>query len=573
MKNKFKEMFALTERGAGDLVKASFTSFLLYMINMTPAILLMTFIDQLLLGNEKAPHFYLIFSAFILLMMFLILNFDYDALYNATYRESANLRVDIAETLSRLPLSYFSKHDLSDLSQTVMQDVEAIEHAMSHSMGKTAGFFLFFPIISVMLLIGNIKLGLALILPVLLNILLIFLSKKFQVSMFNRYHNRLRENSESFQEAIEMQHEIISFGLTQKWKKELYEKMDESEILHIKSELAAVIPSFGAGLMLYLSIASVIVVGSFMYANQEIGVLYLLGYLLASMKIKEAVDGISNTVTELYYLDSKVRRIKEMRKTEIQKGEEVQIDRFDIELSEVSFGYNEEHQVLKKVSFCANQGEVTALVGMSGCGKTSILRLVSRLYDYDEGKITIAGKDLKEISTRSLFDNISIVFQDVSLFNSSVMENIRIGREDASVEEIKEAARLANCEDFINRLPQGYDTIIGENGTSLSGGERQRLSIARAFLKNSPIILLDEISASLDVDNEQKIQESLNKLTKDKTVLIISHRLKSIENVDKIVVIDKGEVQAQGKHEDLLKTSGIYAKLIENSKLAEEFKY
>lgn len=573
MKNKFKEMFALTERGASDLVKASFTSFLLYMINMTPAILLMIFIDQLLLGNEKSQHFYLIFSAFILLMMFLILNFDYEALYNATYRESANLRIDIAEILSKLPLSYFSKRDLSDLSQTVMQDVEAIEHAMSHSMGKTAGFFLFFPIISIILLIGNVKLGLAIILPVLLNILLIFLSKKFQVSMFNRYHNRLRENSESFQEAIEMQHEIISFGLSQKWKEELYKKMEESEKLHIKSELAAVIPSFGAGLMLYLSIASVIIVGSFMYANQEIGILYLLGYLLASMKIKEAVDGISNTVTELYYLDSKVRRIKEMRNTKIQEGEEIQIHQFGIELQEVSFGYNDDHQVLKKVSFCAEQGEVTALVGMSGCGKTSILRLVSRLYDYDRGKISISGKDLKEISTRTLFDNISIVFQDVTLFNASVLDNIRIGRENATTEEIKEASRLANCDDFINRLPQGYDTIIGENGASLSGGERQRLSIARAFLKNSPIILLDEISASLDVDNEQKIQQSLNQLTKNKTVLIISHRLKSIENADKIVVIHEGEVEAQGRHEELLQTSKTYSKLVENSKLAEEFKY
>ena len=246
---------------------------------------------------------------------------------------------------------------------------------------------------------------------------------------------------------------------------------------------------------------------------------------------------------------------------------------YDIELKNVSFTYNDDTKVLKDISFTANQNEVTALVGMSGCGKTSILRLISRLYDYDGGKITIGGVDIKDISTKSLFKKISIVFQDVTLFNTSIKENIRIGNKKATDKEVKEAARLANCEEFINRLPNGYDTVIGENGATLSGGERQRISIARAFLKNAPIIILDEIAASLDVDNEKKIQESLNELTKNKTVIIISHRLKSIENVDKIVVIDNGEVEAFGNHKELISISKTYNNLVEKAKLAEVFKY
>lgn len=246
---------------------------------------------------------------------------------------------------------------------------------------------------------------------------------------------------------------------------------------------------------------------------------------------------------------------------------------FDIVFENVAFSYDEGNKVLKEISFTAKQGEVTAIVGPSGSGKTSILRLILRLYDYDKGRILIDGKDIKNISTDSLFKKTSIVFQDVTLFNSSILENIRIGKKDASDEEVIKAATLANCMDFINKLPNGLDTVIGENGAELSGGERQRLSIARAFLKDAPILILDEISASLDVDNEKKIQESLNKLIKDKTVIIISHRLKSIENVDKIIVVKNGYVESQGSHKELIEKSKLYKNLLEKTKLAEEFIY
>ena len=305
----------------------------------------------------------------------------------------------------------------------------------------------------------------------------------------------------------------------------------------------------------------------------EINILYFLGYVLASIKVRESVEAVSMNVAELYYLDSMVKRIREVRETKIQQGKDQTISSYDIEFDQVSFSYDKDTEVLKNISFTAKQNEVTALVGVSGCGKTSILRLMSRLYDYDGGSIRIGGLDIKEISTKSLFEKIAIVFQDVTLFNASVLENIRIGKKTATDEEVVQAARLANCEEFIRRLPDGYKTMIGENGATLSGGERQRLSIARAFLKDSPIIILDEIAASLDVENEKKIQDSLNRLILDKTVIIISHRLKSVENADKIVVIDCGRVEASGTHLELLKTSPTYNNLVEKAKLTEEFQY
>lgn len=573
MKIWFKKHFALTDRGAKDLAKASISSFFVYIINLFPAMFLMFFLNELILDHVNSEPLYILISAGGLTLMYLLLRIEYDALYNATYRESANLRTEIADILTKLPLSYFSKHDLSDLAQTIMADVAALEHAMSHAMAKTVGFVLFFPLVSILLLIGNVKLGLAVILPILLSFSLIALSKKLQLSANLKYYKKLRDNSESFQEAIENQQEIKSFGLTDTFKKNLYKKMDESEKIHLKTELIAAVPLLLSGLIVQLAFAIVILVGVKMVQLSEINLLYLIGYILASMKIKEGVDGVSQNLAELYYLDSMIKRIGEIRETKVQEGKEQVISNYNIKLENVSFSYNKDTTVLKNVSFTARQNEVTALVGMSGCGKTSILRLISRLYDCDGGKIEIGGIDIKDISTKSLFEKISIVFQDVTLFNTSVMENIRIGNKEATDEEVKEAARLANCEEFINKLPDGYNTAIGENGATLSGGERQRLSIARAFLKDAPIILLDEIAASLDVDNEKKIQDSLNKLIRNKTVIIISHRLKSIENVDKIVVIDNGEVDAFGTHRELIASSRIYNNLVGKAKLAEAFKY
>lgn len=573
MKEFYKKRFALTDKGAKNLTKATLSSFLVYCITMLPAILLMIFAQEVLENIDKSKGFYLAFSVLTLIAMYILLSIEYDKLYSTTYQESADLRVRTAENLSKLPLSYFSKHDISDLSQTIMADIEGIEHAMSHAIPKVGGMALFFPLISIMMLVGNVKMGLAVIIPTILSFIFIPLSKKHSVKGEKRYYDALRENSESFQENIEMQMEIKAYGLSEEMKEKLYEKMDKSEKVHLKTEIGLILTMSISSIFSFISLAVVILVGVNLIINKEISPLYLIGYLLAAMKIKDSLDASKEGMMEIFYLTPKIERLKEIQNQELQEGEDYNLKKFDIDLKDVEFAYKKDAKVLKGINFKAKQGEVTALVGASGCGKTTILKLISRLYDYDEGQILIDGKDIKEISTESLFDKVSIVFQDVVLFNQSIMENIRIGKQNASDEEVKRAAELANCTDFIEKMDKGFDTVIGENGAELSGGERQRLSIARAFLKDAPILILDEIAASLDVDNEKKIQESLSNLIKDKTVVIISHRMKSIENADKIVVLENGRVESQGNHEELLQKSKVYKNLIVKTKMAEEFIY
>ena len=573
MKNYFKKRYALSDQGAKNLTKATLYCTLTYFANLAPVFILMAMFDQLILGNVHATWQYICMAVVTLLLMYVLLSKEYVSLYNATYKESAKLRTDIAENLADLPLAYFSKHDLSDLSQTIMADVNSIEHAMSHSIPKVVGMWIFFPIIGLMMIIGNWKLGLATIIPTLVSFVVIPMSRKKEISANSKYYSVLRENSELFQETIELQQEISSFNQSKNVKESLYKKMEESEKIHLKVELLAMVLTAISTLFAYISVAVVILVGIELLLRGEISLLYLIGYIIAAIKVKELFDISKEGILEMYYIEPAVKRIKEIKNAVLQEGKDTKLSSFDIEFKNVSFAYDEDTQVLKDVSFTAKQGEVTALVGASGSGKTSILRLVSRLYDYDGGSILIDGKDIKDISTESLFKDVSIVFQDVTLFNTSVMENIRLGRESASDEEVRKAAKLANCMDFIDKLPEGFDTPIGENGAELSGGERQRLSIARAFLKDAPILILDEISASLDVDNEKKIQESLNKLIENKTVIIISHRLKSIENVNKIVVIDDGIVETVGTHDELMNQSKVYKNLIQKTKLAEEFNY
>lgn len=573
MKNYYKKRYALSEQGAKNLTKATIYCFLTYCINLGPMMILMGLINQLVLGNVSSTLQYIVMAILTLVFMYILLSEEYVSLYNSTYKESANLRKGIAENLAQLPLAYFSKHDLSDLSQTIMSDVERVEHSMSHSIPKVVAMWLFFPLMGLIMLIGNWKLGLAAIIPTLLSFMINPLAKQKEVSEYSRYFNVLRDNSELFQETIELQQEISSFNQADKVKKNLYKKMEESERIHLKVE---VLPMLAVGIsssLSYISLAVVLAVGIQLLIHNEISLLYLIGYLIGAIKVKELFDVSREGMTEMSYIEPAIVRIKEIKNAVLQEGEDTDLSSYDIEFKNVSFAYNEDAKVLKDVSFTAKQGEVTALVGISGSGKTSVLRLISRLYDYDTGSILIDGKDIKNISTESLFKNVSIVFQDVTLFNTSIMENIRLGRESATDEEVKEAARLANCMDFIEKLPDGFNTLIGENGAELSGGERQRISIARAFLKDAPVLILDEISASLDVDNEKKIQDSLNKLIKDKTVIIISHRLKSIENVNKIVVIDEGVVETSGNHDELIKDSKVYKNLIEKTKLAEAFNY
>lgn len=567
-----KRMFQLTDKGTAGIVKASIASFFSYCSLMIPMILLMFFIQNTIEGKENNITFFIAGVIIMLLVMYVLMSIEYDCLYNETYKESANIRIEIAEILKTLPLSFFSKHDVSDLSQTIMKDVATIEHAISHAIPKVIGLIVYLILIVTMLLISNFKLGLCILIPIVFSTGFLLISKKMQVNGNKKYYNVMRGISEDFQESIELQQEIKSYGQVDKITKKIYEDIDHSEKIHIKAEGKMVLPLSISTNIQNLALGTTILFGTALYLKGEASLLYLIGYILCASKIIDAVNGMLANFAEIMYLDGNLQRIRELRSTETQAGEAKKLNNFDIEFKNVEFGYGE-NKVINNISFVAKQGEVTALVGPSGCGKTTVLRLMSRLYDYDKGKIIIDGNDIKDIETESLFENISIVFQEVTLFNTSILENIRFGNKNASDEQVKEAARLANCEEFIEKLPEKYDTLIGENGSKLSGGERQRISIARAFLKNAPIILLDEISASLDVENEMKIQESLNKLIKNKTVLIISHRMKSIENANKIIVMENGKIESQGNHNELLEKSKVYNTMVKNSNLAENYSY
>lgn len=573
MKNYLKNHFGLTDKGAeGALVAIRYSS-LKNLSYMLPMFLLMYVMQGLLNLGDFSPSISVIAYVIIALLMIFVINRDYITTYNETYKESANLRIEISEIIKDLPLSFYSSRDLTDLSQTIMKDVEAIEHALSHAVPGFYGFIINLFIISILLLIGNLKLGLAVIIPIYISAILNLLSSKMQKKGVRSYYKEQRKSSKMFQELIDLSTEIKSYNLTEEKEKNGIDFVRSLEKNHIKSELGQVIPIVSATVVANLSLALAIYVGLNSLIDGEINILYFAGYLFASARLIDGVAAFNQFYGELMYIDSPVEKIKALRNEKIQRGDRADLRSFDIKGDRVSFSYLDDKKVIDNISFKTLQGKTTALVGPSGCGKSTLIKLVARLYDYDSGKITIDGKEIKNIGTKDLFKHISMVFQDVTLFNGSVMENIRLGRSSASDEEVLEAARLANCDDFVKKLPRGYETEIGENGSNLSGGERQRISIARAFLKDAEIILLDEIAASLDVENEKYIQESLNKLTKNKTVIIISHRMKSIENVDQIIVMKDGKIEDFGRHDELLKRSKTYKKMIESSKKSEEFVY
>ena len=573
IKTYLKRAFQLSDSGVKGLAKSIWSFFLYYVSFVPPMICVFLFADRLLNGNSGKPVVYLLFMLAATLVMYLVINYNYKTTYDETYQESANLRIDLAEQLSKLPLSYFSKHNLSDLAQTIMADVASIEHAFANAVANSIGFAIYFLVISVALLIMNWKLGLCVLLPVLTSASVLFLTKKLQVRDVNKHYDKLRDISESFQNAIELNQEIKSYGLKEKVEAQMDQQLDESENLQWKAQITQTIPVTIGQTLSILPIGITATVGLSMLASGQVSILILLGYIIMAAKLSGAMGGVLLYLTEIFYLDARIARIGEIKNHELQGGEKAVLSDFNVEIKDVCFSYQKDTQVIRHASFTAEQGQVTALVGPSGCGKTTMLKLISRLYDADSGTVQIGGTDIREIHTDSLFKYVSIVFQEVILFNTSIMENIRLGRLDASDEEVIRAAKLAGCNEFVSRLPDTYQTIIGENGAKISGGERQRLSIARAILKDAPIIILDEIAASLDVETEVQIQTGLNHLIQGKTVIVISHRLKSIENADKIVVMKAGMVEACGKHAHLLKQSPTYRKMIEKSNLAEKFNY
>lgn len=566
------EKYGMTELGAKHLSKSIFSHTLVNLSKILPPTVGFLFLFQYLgssAGLSSPPQLtlpmYLVMIGLMIFVMFTIARWDYVNLYENVYSESARTRVDIANRLKKLPLSYFGKRDLSDISATIMSDIELFETIFSHAVPQLYSTSVSTLILASMILASNWKLGLAVLWVIPFSFLIFKFSKSRQEKAFARSLDAVRAVYDDVQEKADKIREIKAYNLEKQSMAEFTQKMDALQQEKLKTELAS---SVGVGLstvFLKLGIVSVAVLGASMLIKGEINILYYIAYLMLSMSIYIPIEAILGMFSMLLMMDTVVTRMKEIRTMPIQEGStDVSIDKFDIDFENVRFGY-EDVDVINGVSFTAKQGEVTALIGPSGSGKTTLTKLAARFWDINGGKILLGGKDISQIDPETLLRNFAIVFQDVVLFNASIKDNIKVGKRDASDEEVLQVAKIAGCDEFIERMPEGIDSLIGENGERLSGGERQRISIARAILKDAPIILMDEATASLDVENESLIQEGLSELTRNKTVIVIAHRMRTIRGADKIVLLNQGRIEAMGTHDSLMEESDLYRKMLENS--------
>ena len=562
----------MSEQGAKNLQKSIFSHTILNLTKMFPPTIGFVFLFQYLGGLEGIPApaeltlvDYIVIILVMLLVMFFVARWDYVRLYDNVYNESANSRIDIANRLKKLPLSYFGKRDVSDLSATMMSDLNLYEQIFSHSVPHIYATSISTVIISVMILDYNWQLGLAALWVIPVSLLLFSLSKKKQRNDVNAYVKTSRDVLDGLQEQIDQIQEIKSYNLEERTLNEFYHKMDGNTRNKVKMELSAGIATALAGMLMKLGIVSVAIVGANMLIAGQINILVYIAYLILTASIYVPIEGILSFMAMIVTLDGVVARIKEIKTMPIQEGKQEMNPRdYSIDFKDVVFGY-EDYTVINGVSFTAKQGEVTALIGASGSGKTTLTKLAARFWDIQQGKILLGGEDISQIDPETLLKNYAIVFQDVVLFNASIKDNIRIGKKGATDEEVTRVAKIARCDEFIDRMPDGIDTVIGENGERLSGGERQRISIARALLKDAPIILMDEATASLDVENESLIQEALSELIKEKTVIVIAHRMRTIRGADKIVLLHQGKIEAMGTDAELQVQSATYRKMLEKS--------
>lgn len=557
--------FALSRQGAVDLIKGCIACALQDISFMFPVGLLYYFVIDTMNGNINGNRiaFYVFGALACLLLIFIVTWFQYNATYLATYVESGVRRISLAEQLRKIPLSFFGKKDLADLTNSIMGDCATLEMAFSHYVPALAGSIISTTLIAINLFIIDFRMALAAVwvLPIAFTITLF--SARIQ-EYFNRKSVAANVALESgVQECIESLQDLKSNNAEKSYLKGLDKKIDYVEKRHIITELGTALFVVSSTLILKFGIATVALVGSTLLIRGEIDIPLFFMFLLVASRLYAPLEGALQNLAAVISTKTNIDRMNEILDQPIQTGESrLTNEGYDIVFDHVGFAYNTGETVLKDVSFTAKQGEVTALVGPSGGGKTTVSRLASRFWDINKGKITVGGMDISKIDPETLLSLYSIVFQDVTLFNNTIMENIRIGRKDATDEEVIAAARLANCEEFAEKLPDGYNSMIGENGCELSGGERQRISIARAFLKNSPIILLDEATASLDVENETLIQAALSRLIKYKTVLVIAHRMRTVSGADKVVVLSNGFVAEQGTPEKLMNTGKIYPHMV-----------
>lgn len=557
---------ASSKQGAKGIIKGIISCAFQNMAFMLPTTLLYFLVADMLSGGVTGGRitFYVVGCVICFALIFLTTWFQYNNTYFTTYEESGKRRLGLAERLRKLPLSFFGKRDLADLTSTIMSDCEVIEKSTSHFIPGLFGSLISTVIISAGLFAFDWRMALAALWVIPVSVLIVILSYKVQDKALVKFMAAKMSCADGIQEYIETVRDLKANNAEENYLSGLKNKIKGVEKSNIKAELTTAVFVTGAGMVLKLGIASVALVGSALLVNGTLGVLTFFMFLLVASRLYDPMQAALQNLAAIIAMRTNVARMNEILEYPVQTGSDTLTnDGHDIVFDHVGFAYNDGEVVLKDVSFTAKQGEVTALVGPSGGGKTTVSRLAARFWDIRKGKITVGGMDVAEIDPEKLMSLYSIVFQDVTLFDNTIMENIRLGKKGATDEEVMAAARLANVDEFAEKLPEKWNTNIGENGCELSGGERQRISIARAFLKDAPIILLDEATASLDVENETMIQTALSRLIRDKTVLIIAHRMRTVAGADKIVVLADGVVAEQGKPSELYNKNGIYARMVD----------
>ncbi len=566
MIERLKHRYALSDKGTRDMIKAFIAVTLANLVLMLPVGLLYWLSSYLLDGSVPNDKLGLFIAGIIVVFVLIAVTtrFQYRATFLATYVESGVRRRALAEKLRRLPLSFFGKKDVSDLTNTIMSDCALIETASSHWIPELIGSMISTTIIVICLLFFNWEMALAAIWVMPVAFVIVLTSRRGLKNTQKKTLEYKLACQDGIQEGLETLRDLRSNNMTESFMKGLNSKIRNVEKNAITLEFKNAAYVCSAQMILKFGIGTVALIGSMLLIKGEINVITFFMFLLVVTRMYEPLQIALQNLSAIISLNTTCERMDEILSHDEQTGRQTLTNKgYDIEFKNVAFSYDDkadgnDDKVLSDVSFVAKQGEVTALIGPSGGGKTTVSRLAARFWDCRSGKITVGGMNVSEIDPEKLLSLYSIVFQDVTLFNNTVMENIRIGRKDATDEEVMEAARLANCVEFVEKLPDKWNTMIGENGSELSGGERQRISIARAFLKDTPIILMDEATASLDVDNESVIQESISRLIKDKTVLIIAHRMRTVAGVDKIVVLKNGIVAEQGTPDELRRQDGVY---------------
>lgn len=559
--------FALSREGAKGFIWAVVACVVQDLAFMLPVSLLYFLVNDFIGGDPiSTAHYYLYGFGCVgaLLLIFFTAWWKYNATYFSTYKESGVRRIRLAEKLRKLPLSFFGKKDLADLTNTVMGDVQVTEQMMSHYVPQFWGSIISTCIIAISMFVFDWRLALAALWVLPVTLVIVALSKKVQVHFTSKQTEAQVEVEDGIQECLEAVRDLKSNNAEKKYLQGLNKKIEKLEGRHIKSELGSAMFVVPCSMILKLGIATVALVGGMLLMNGTLSLITFFMFLLVVSRIYEPLTGTLQNLAAMNSLQVNIDRINEMENTpELGGGMEFNPNGYDIEFKNVGFAYNTGETVLDGVSFTAKQGQVTALIGESGGGKSTAAKLAARFWDVNKGTVTVGGVDVKTIDPEELLKAYSIVFQDVTLFNNTVMENIRIGKNGATDEEVLRVAREAQCDEFVSKLPNGYDTVIGENGSMLSGGERQRISIARAMLKDAPIVIMDEATASLDAENETEVQRALSALIQNKTVLIIAHRMRTVDGAEKIVVLQGGKVAEQGTPKELKAKGGIYARMSE----------